>query len=432
MTATILQLEVEGVKRIKAVRIIPKDSTVIITGQNDQGKTSVLDSIDYAFRGEKEICEEPIRQGEKRARVKIQLSEELNEVCTIERKFTPSGTVLEIRNKDGVPQKSPQALLDAIIAKISFDPLSFVRKSKTEQMEMLRKLTGLDFTEVNRVKQEAFNERTVRNREVEAAKTKLLAHPFDASLPKEPVSIQDLALKLGEAKAKNSSVRQRKEAVAAQVQKVSDLREDIASLDAKIKSLTKMLEEATAQAKAKLTALGEAKIEAERMESEIKTLQAVDETSIQTQIAEIQQTNAKIEQNRLHLEAKDNLELLEGAVRGLSNKIKECDEQKAAQIEFAVFPMDELGFDEERGVLLNGVPFQQGSQARQLQAAIAIGLALNPKVKVILIRDGSLLDEKSMKDVSKLIAKNDAQLWIETVDSKDPGAIVIEDGEVKG
>jgi DNA repair exonuclease SbcCD ATPase subunit len=431
MTATILQLEVEGVKRIKAVRIVPKDSTVVITGANDQGKTSVLDSIDYAFRGEKEICEEPLRHGEKRGKVKIQLSEELNEVCTIERRFTPGGTVLEIRNKDGVPQKSPQALLDAIIAKMSFDPLSFIRKGKQEQMEMLRKLVGLDFTEVNQAKRLAFDERTIRNREVEAAKTKLLAHPFDASLPKEPVSIQDLALKLGEAKQKNSSIRQRRQAVESQDQKVFDLSEDVRALQEKLKQLKAMIVSTEMQIDSKVKSHAEAQIEAERMKGEIVTLQAVDEELLQKQIGDIQQTNAQIEQNRLHLAAKENLELLEGTVRGLSAKIKECDDQKAAQIEFAVFPMEELGFDEERGVLLNGVPFQQGSQARQLQAAIAIGLALNPKVKVILIRDGSLLDDKSLKDISELIAKNGAQLWIEIVSSKDPSAIVIEDGEVK-
>lgn len=431
MSATIVELRVENVKRLKAIQIEPKGSTVVISGRNGQGKSSALDSIDYAFRGEKEICDEPLRKGEKRGSVFIKLSEELSGVCTIERRFTPGGTVLEIRNAEGVPQKSPQALLDTITSKMAFDPLSWMRKKKDEQFEMLRKLVGLDFTEVNAARRLAFEERTIRNRELESAKAKLGAHVFNPALPKDPVSIQDLALKLGEVRAKNSSIHQRKQAVAAQKQKEFDLAEDVRSLQSKLKQLQEMVKATETQIDAKVKAHAEAAIESQRMAAEITTLQATDETGLQKQIDEIQQTNAAIEQNRLHHAAQENVDLLEGAVKGLSAKIVECDEMKAAQIEFANFPMEGLSFDEERGVLLNGVPFSQGSQAEQLCAAVAIGLALNPQVKVILIRDGSLLDADSLKAVSEVIEKNNAQLWVEVVNSDSPTAIVIEDGEVK-
>lgn len=431
MSAIIIELQAENIKRLKAIQIVPKGSTVAVSGKNDQGKTSVLDSIDYAFRGEKAICSEPIRQGEKSAEVTIKLSEEIGSVCVIKRRFTPSGTVLEIRNADGVPQKSPQALLDAITSKICFDPLSFVRLKPMEQMEQLRKLVGLDFTELNAAKKQAYDERTVRNRELEAAKVKLLSYPFNASLPKEPVSIAKLAEQLGEVRARNQTNNQRRKAVTDQAGKVFDLSEDIQALGEKVKTLEKMLADTKAEIVSKTTAHAEAKIEHERMQQEIAALQNSDEATIQQQIDGIQKTNADIEANNRHLKAKDDVDLLEGTVRGLTAKIQECDDQKSAQIEFANFPMPGLSFDEERGVLLNNVPFSQGSQARQLQAAVAIGLALNPKIRVILIRDGSLLDDDSMKLVSEMAEANHAQIWVELVNSKDPQAIVIEDGEIK-
>jgi len=430
--ATIIELHVENFKRIKALQIVPSDNTVVLSGQNDSGKTSTLDAIASAFMGEREICEEPLRHGQKSGKVRIKLSEELNNVCIIERRFNPSGTVLEIRNADGVPQKSPQALLDAVIGEIGFDPLTFVRLKKEPQTKLLAELVGLDFTEVNAVKAQMYQERTIRNRELEAAKAKLNAHQFNPSLPKEPLDISKLALQLGEAKQKNSSVRQRKQAVEAQKQKSFDLSEDVKALTSKVESLKKMLQESAAQLEQKIKAQQEAVIESERMEKEIAALQLIDETVVQKQIDEIQQTNAGVEQNKLYTAAQDNVALLEGTVKALTAKIKECDDQKAAQIEFAQFPMPELGFDEERGVLLNNVPFAQGSQARQLQASIAIGIALNPKVRVILIRDGSLLDEKSLAAVKETCAASKTQLWVECVQSKDPSAIVIEDGEVKG
>lgn len=430
MSATIIELQVENIKRLKAIRITPKGSTVKITGKNDQGKTSALDSIDYAFRGEKEICDEPIRQGQKSAEVFIKLSEEINNVCTIKRRFTPLGTVLEIRNADGVPQKSPQALLDAITSKLCFDPLNFIRLKPQEQSEQLRQLAGLDFTELNAARKTAYDERTIRNRELEAAKTKLLSYPFNAALPKEAVSITALATKLGEARSQNSHNAQRRQAVQAQDAVAFDLSEDARALTNKIAQLEKMLIDARAELISKNTAQVKATIERDRMASELTSLQNVDESALQKDIDDIQRTNADIEANNRHMKARDEVELLEGAIRGLTSKIQECDQDKAAQIEFANFPMPGLSFDEARGVLLNDVPFQQGSQARQLQAAVAIGLALNPKVRVILIRDGSLLDEDSMKLVSEMAEKNAAQIWVEIVNSKDPQAIVIENGEV--
>lgn len=431
MSATIINLEVENIKRLKAVRFTPKGSTVVISGKNDQGKSSVLDAIDFAFSDGRGICEEPIRHGEKRGRVFLKLSEELNGICTIEKKFLPSGIVLEIKNADGVPQRSPQALLDAVKTNITFDPLSFVRMRAPDQMELLRKLVGLDFTELNKVRKETFDERTVRNRELESAKSKLGSLTFNPSLPKEPVSAVDIAQKLGDAKSANANNAGRRSAVKRQQQVAFDLTEDIRASDVKLASLLKMVEDTKAQIKTKSAAHLEANIEADRMTKELEVIQDLDVTTLQTEFDNIHRTNAAIESNKQYAIAQDNLAMLEGVIKGLTSKITELDSDKAAQIEFAQFPMPGLSFDEDRGVLLNGVPFNQGSQARQLQASVAIGLALNPRVKVILIRDGSLMDEDSLKQVSEQAEKANAQIWLEIVNSKDPSAIVIEDGEVK-
>lgn len=431
MSAVILELQVENVKRIRAVQIVPTGETVIVSGKNDQGKSSTLDSIDYAFRGEKSICDEPIRQGEKRARAFVRLSEELENVCTVERVFTPGGTTLVVKNKEGIPQKTPQALLDSIIAKISFDPLSFVRMKGPEQMELLRKLVGLDFTNINAVRKATFDERTIRNRELETAKSKLASYPFNAALPKEPLDVVTLATQLGDAKSRNANNRQRKEAVVRQEKAIFDLAEDVRALKGKVETLKKMIVDTEAQIISKQNSFDTASIEFETMVSQIAKLQNADEGSLQKQIDDIQKTNADIEANKRHLAAMEDVELLEGSIVALTAKIKECDDDKSAQVEFANFPMPGLSFDEMRGVLLNGVPFSQGSQAKQLQAAIAIGLALNPKVRVILIRDGSLMDEQSMAAVKEMAVEKKAQVWIEVVNSKDPSAIIIEDGEVK-
>jgi hypothetical protein len=93
-------------------------------------------------------------------------------------------------------------------------------------------------------------------------------------------------------------------------------------------------------------------------------------------------------------------------------------------------PIEGLALNEE-GVTFNDLPFSQCSSAEQLRISVAMGLALNPKLKVLLIRDGSLLDEESMKALAEQAAAADAQVWLERVGDKDKCAVIIEDGAVK-
>lgn len=430
MSVKIIELKIDNIKRLKAVQIVPKGNTVVISGKNDQGKTSVLDSIEYAFRNGRDICDEPIRAGQKRASSFVRLSEELNGICTVEKRFTPSGTTLEIKNAEGIPQKNPQALLDAVMPKISFDPLSFVRMKKQEQYELLRKLVGLDFTELNKTRADQYAERTVRSRELEAAKAKLNGLVFNPALPKEPVSAVDIAQKLGDVRARNANNAQRRRAHSDQLIQVASLDKDIERLFSEIESIKKILDEKNQQLEKKRQSRFDSFAHCEREQVEIEKLENLDATALELELKNIQSVNSAIAGNAAHTAAQENVELLTGTVKALSDKIKECDTDKAAQIEFAEFPMPGLSFDEERGVLLNNVPFSQGSQARQLQAAVAIGLALNPLIKVILIRDASLLDADSLKAMSEQVEKADAQIWMEIVSSTDPTAITIEDGEI--
>ena len=90
--------------------------------------------------------------------------------------------------------------------------------------------------------------------------------------------------------------------------------------------------------------------------------------------------------------------------------------------------MGEIG---DKDLLVGGVPFSSLSQAQQITAAVQIAMAGMPKIKVILIRDGSLLDKSSMAQVAALAKGKDYQVWIERVtEGPSPGGILIVDGEV--
>jgi hypothetical protein len=103
---------------------------------------------------------------------------------------------------------------------------------------------------------------------------------------------------------------------------------------------------------------------------------------------------------------------------------------KSKQIAEANFPVPGVTFGDD-GILVNGIPFAQASSAEQLRIAVAMGLSANPKLRIILIRDGSLLDETSMTAVAEMAEKYDACVWMERVGEGKEVTVVIENGRVK-
>jgi hypothetical protein len=82
-------------------------------------------------------------------------------------------------------------------------------------------------------------------------------------------------------------------------------------------------------------------------------------------------------------------------------------------------------------VLFNEIPLDQVSAAERVRVALAISMALNPKLRVLRITDGSLLDTDSWKIITEMAEKNDFQVWVEVVDESGSVGFYIEDGSVK-
>ena len=92
-------------------------------------------------------------------------------------------------------------------------------------------------------------------------------------------------------------------------------------------------------------------------------------------------------------------------------------------------PVDGMGFGEDC-ILLGGVPFDQASDAEQLHASIMMAIVMNPRLKIIRVRDGSLLDDDAMELLNKIADEYDYSIWIERVDSSGKIGFVIEDGKL--
>lgn len=409
----IIELRAENFKKLVAIEIRPNGSLVTVSGMNGAGKTSTLDAIAAALGGKDLLPAEPLRRGAGKGFAEVTLDDGL----VIKRTFTPGGGgSLSVASKDGAKYGSPQKLLDGLVGKLSFDPLSFSRMDPKAQAATLRDLVGVDTTELDARRKGAFDERTDVGREVkrlEGALAKLPALAADA--PVDEVSVDELTAELERRRATNDTRR-------AEVAHLEQLRKDAVALKRRIDDLETQL----SQARASLDVLrGQGTAQA----AKIAALVEADEGEVIERLRTAQATNAAARAAAERRRLEGGLETQRARVDDLTAAIVKVDDEKRALLESAKMPIAGLGFD-DACVTLNGLPLAQASSAEQLRASVAIGLAMHPKLKVLLVRDGSLLDEKSLAMVAEMATAADAQVWVERVGKGAECAVIIEDGHV--
>lgn len=395
----IISLKSTNYKRLKAVEISPdKDGNlVIVAGKNGQGKSSVLDSITAALGGvNAKTTPKPIRDGEERAEIVLE-----TEDLVVTRKFTASGSTLKVTSPDGATYPKGQARLDDLLGKLSLDPLAFTQLSDRDQLATLLDLVELPFDPVvlDGNRKAVFDRRTEVNRQVKELAAQV--NGFDTTEPVEEVSVSGLVSEYRVEQARDQKQRQ-----------------EVAAMEDTDRQIT-ILEEQLAAARRKRELLAQ----------EVSHHTPVDLDSIQSRIDGAEQTNAKARSYKEFLAVKEQHENAKEAAEKLTAQLAEIDKTKAEGLAAAKFPIPALGF-EEGGVTYQGVPFKQASSAEQLRVSLAMAIALNPKLRVIRIADGSLLDSDNLALIENMAAEHDFQVWIEMVDDTGERGIVIEDGQV--
>ncbi len=418
MKMKIIALSASNVKRLKAVEIKPDGSVVIVGGKNGAGKSSVLDSIAYALGGTKLCPGEPIRRGEKSASVTVDLGE-----YVVERSFTAKGSRLTVKNADGFKAQSPQTLLDGIVGPLSFDPLAFAQMHANDQAETLRVLVGLDFSELDHQRKAAYDQRTDLNRDVKQLEAQIDGLP-EVDAPAEPVSVTDLMAELEAAQKHNSEGIILRNTLANTSVLVRTAEEELERIIAEIKCLEKK--------RASWHEVRTERIdERNKLREQEDKFESADEQPIRDKIAAAEGENEACRQMQARKGLMESRDDAVEAADEQSEAIIKVDVQKLRDLEAADFPVDGLSLGDD-GVLFNGLPFDQASSAERLRVSVAMGLSMNPKLKVVLIRDGSLLDDDNLRLIGEMADAADAQVWIERVGEGDECAVIIEDGAVKG
>lgn len=409
----IIELRAERFKRLSAVEISPAGDVVIISGKNGAGKSSVLDAIWLALGGAPAAKDSgttrPVKDGEADAFVRLDLGE-----ITVTRKWTADGgSSLTVEGAKGKKFSSPQTLLDSLVGGLSFDPLAFSRMSPKEQRKALTEAVQLDFDPdaMDAQRKELYDERTAANRELKTLEARLSSMPIPkAGIPEDEENLSDLLNELKAANAETERQAQERHKLEEMRARATALKEQIDKLRGELSSLA---EQGKAQADL-VDSLGECPAIAD----------------IEQRINSIQETNAIVRAAKEYRTVKAMADTVRKESEELTRKMEGIELAKSQGFERAQFPVKGLAFDAE-GVTFGGIPFQQCSSAEQVRIAVAVAAALNPKIRVIRIADGSLLDSSSMAEIERLAKEHDMQIWIERVDESGGVGIVIEDGAVR-
>lgn len=429
----IIELRTENVKRLRAVNIKPDGSLVIIGGDNEQGKSSVLDAIAMALGGKEQVPPVPIRRGETKASIVVDLGD-----IIVRRTFTLNGgSSLVIEDKDKKRFPSPQALLDSLTGRLTFDPLSFLTLKPKEQLEALKDLVGLDFTADDQERERTYNERTVVNREVERAQMTLstLPHYPEVSTPVNLLAINsemdeaqkhnqklsalqlEASTKLSAATSGTATIAQAGKRKIEILAEIEELKRKLADQEAYILRVQQTHENLVR--------------ESDDARKALEGFKEWDVKPIQQKLLDAQEQNEKYKKNLARLGQATTLKEKQAESAKLTKAIEDIDERKQKKLSAAKFPVEGLSFGSGE-VMFDGLPFSQASQAQRMRVSVGMAAAMNPKLRVSLVRDGSLLDKKSLALLAELATEHDLQVLIERVGTSDPSAIIIEDGMVKG
>jgi hypothetical protein len=428
---TIVRLTASNVMRLQAgLEIVPNGNTVVVAGKNKEGKSSVLNCILFALGGKAALPEKPVRSGALKGDIHLDMGE-----IVVDWKCSTAGSVsLIVRDRETGEVKSPQNALNALWNQMC-DPVKFIRLSETangrrEQAEILRSIVGLDFGALDTERAKVYEDREAKGREIKRLKGLASSLVFHAQTPDTEISIPDVVNKLSEGRDHNATIDRKKVEIENTLLSIRESEVDIANLNASIKDLEKQI-----AAKKKIISDEEKEMENKRAclrtaNKELSEMKPIDLSALEKQISDADDINRRVRDNQRKRNADNDVAQAEERYAVFTRQIEEIDEEKRTKLEKAKFPIEGLSF-EENGILLGGLPFSQGSQAEQLMAATAIALALKPRIRVVLLRDASLMDSDTRKAVAELAAREEAQVWEEVVESDDPSAIVIEDGRVK-
>lgn len=416
----ISNLQIENVKRVKAVRIEPTDKGLtILGGRNNQGKSSVLDSIAWALGGNRKKPSQAEREGSMN---KPYLKVTMNNGLVVERKGKNSD--LKVTDPDG--NSAGQTLLDSFVEELAIDLPQFMEATNKEKADTLLKIIGVgdQLYELEREEKELYDERRSVYRIKEQKRKYAEELPYHEDAPDEPLKISALINEQQEILARNGENQKKRQEAQRLADRVDAQKEKMASVKAEIARLEDQLAEMEDIHQETVKDLETAQKTAEQLQDESTA-------ELEQSIAENEQINEKVRTNLKKEAAEEEARSYETQYEKMSGQIQAIRDKKQALLDEADLPLPELSV-KEGALTYKGQEWDNMSGSEQLKVSTAIVRQLKPDCGFVLIDKLEQMDLETMKEFGQWLESEDLQAIATRVSTGEECQIIIEDGEVVG
>lgn len=419
MSVKITALEAENVKRIKAVALTPSPTGLtIVGGNNNQGKTSVLDALAWALGGDRFRPDAAQRDG---AVAPAHLKVKLSNGVVVERK----GKNASLTVTDPTGRRSGQQLLNAFVEPLALDLPRFMEATDKEKADILLRIIGIGaelHTRDMEIKalydKRAFTGQLAQQKKHFAEE--LISYP---EAPDEPVSASDLIRQQQEILARNGENQRKRNQLDKLIDEKNQLNFTLRDLDEKIEDLKEEYE----QTQAKFTDLEKQIFQARKSAAQ---LQDESTAELETSIRDIEETNRKVRANLEKSRAEDEAAQYASEYDRLTESIQQKRADRMALLNGADLPLP--GLSVEDGVLTyKGKHWRDMSGSDQLRVAAAIVRRLNPDCGFVLLDKLEQMDMTTLQEFSAWLEAEGLQAIATRVSTGGECQIIIEDGMVK-
>lgn len=406
MSMKINKLEIENVKRVKAVKIEPTaNGLTIIGGKNNQGKTSVLDAIAWALGGDRYRPSQAQREG---SVIPPNLHIVMNNGLIVERRGKNSD--LKVTDPNG--KKAGQQLLNEFVEQLALDLPKFMEATSREKAQTLLQIIGVGprLADLERQEKELYNERTYIGRTADQKEKYAKEQPYYPEVPSVPVSASELIRQQQEILAQNGENQRKRERHHQLEQEYQSVTEQIQALLAKQGQL-------------------EADLKIARETSEGLTDRSTAE--LEENISNIEEINRKVRANLDKDKAEEDAKGYREQYKRLTAQIEEIRSQKADLLKEADLPLPGLGV-EDGELVYHGQKWDNMSGSEQLKVSTAIVRRLNPECGFVLLDKLEQMDLDTLHGFGQWLEQEGLQAIATRVSTGGECSLIIEDGYVAG
>lgn len=414
------KLEIENVKRIKAVKIEPtKEGLTIIGGKNNQGKTSVIDSIAWALGGERYKPSQATREG---SLIPPNLHIIMSNGLVVERKGKNSS--LKVTDPNG--NKGGQQLLNEFVEQLALDLPKFMESSGKEKAHILLQIIGVGdhLAALEKEEKELYNRRLAIGQIADQKKKFADEQTYYPDAPKELVSPSDLIRQQQEILTRNGENQRKREHLNEITMNKHRVFDDIGRLDEQIAILQKQKEQLTEE-------YNQAVRDEEIARKTVLELQDESTAELEESISNIEEINRKVRANMDKDKAEDDAQEYKNQYNALTVEITDVRQKQIDLLKSAELPLPELSVKDGE-LIYKGQQWDNMSGSDRLKVSTAIVRKLNPKCGFVLLDKLEQMDTDTLNEFGQWLEQEGLQAIATRVSTGDECSIIIEDGYVKG